>query len=86
MSAPVRMYCTAFCGYCQRAEALLRARGVGQIEKLRIDEHPQLAVEMVQKTGRRTVPQIYIGEQYIGGFEELAATDRKGELQDLLAG
>jgi glutaredoxin 3 len=80
------MYSTAFCGYCQRAEALLQARGVKDIEKLRVDQDPQLLKEMVQKTGRRTVPQIFINDQHVGGYEDLAAIDRKGALQELLAG
>ena len=85
MSVRVRMYSTAYCGYCRRAEALLVARGVTEVEKLRIDENPQLLAEMVQKTGRRSVPQIFINEQYVGGYDELAAIDRKGALQKLLA-
>jgi glutaredoxin 3 len=80
------MYSTAFCGYCQRAEALLKARGVTEIEKLRIDLDPQLFAEMRQKTGRRTVPQIFIDEHHVGGYDDLAAIDRKGTLQQLLAG
>ena len=86
MSARVRMYSTGFCGYCQRAEALLKARGVENIEKLRIDQDPGLLAEMVQKTGRRTVPQIFINEQHVGGYDDLAAIDRRGELQEMLAG
>jgi glutaredoxin 3 len=86
MSAKVRMYSTEYCGYCQRAEALLKARGVGEIEKLRIDQDPALLAEMVQKTGRRTVPQIFINEKHVGGYDELAAIDRRGELQEMLAG
>jgi glutaredoxin 3 len=80
------MYSTGFCGYCQRAEALLKARGVENIEKLRIDQDPGLLAEMVQKTGRRTVPQIFINEQHVGGYDDLAAIDRRGELQEMLAG
>ncbi len=86
MSARVRMYSTAYCGYCRRAEALLLARGVKDIEKLAVDQDPQLLAEMVQKTGRRTVPQIFINEHHVGGYDELAAIDRKGTLQELLAG
>jgi glutaredoxin 3 len=84
MTARVRMYTTANCGYCRRAEALLQARGVQQIEKLRVDLDPALMAEMVRATGRRTVPQIYIGEQHVGGYDDLAAVDREGRLQVLL--
>jgi len=86
MTARVRMYSTAVCGYCRRAEALLSARGVTEIEKLRVDLDPQLLAEMVQATGRRTVPQIYIGDRHIGGYDDLAAIDREGTLASLLAG
>ena len=86
MTARVRMYSTGVCGYCRRAEALLNARGVTQIEKLRVDLDPQLLAEMVQATGRRTVPQIFIGDKHVGGYDELAAVDREGGLQTLLAG
>ncbi len=86
MTARVRMYSTGVCGYCRRAEALLTARGVTQIETLRVDLDPKLLAEMVRNTGRRTVPQIYIGEQHIGGYDDLAAIDREGRLQALLAG
>jgi glutaredoxin 3 len=80
------MYSTAVCGYCRRAEALLAARGVTAIEKLRVDLDPQLLAEMVEATGRRTVPQIYIGDRHIGGYDDLAAIDREGALAALLAG
>ena len=86
MTARVRMYSTAVCGYCRRAEALLAARGVTEIEKLRIDLDPQLLDEMVRTTGRRTVPQIFIGDHHVGGFDDLAAADREGALATLLAG
>ncbi len=82
----VTMYCTEVCPYCVRAEQLLQARGVGQIEKIRVDLQPELRVAMTEKTGRRTVPQIYIGERHVGGFDDLAALDRAGELSKLLAG
>ena len=62
----VTMYCTLVCPYCVRAEQLLKARGVTQIEKVRVDLQPELMVAMMQKTGRRTVPQIYIGEHHVG--------------------
>lgn len=82
---PVVMYSTAVCPYCQRAEALLKARGVAAIEKIRIDLEPARRDEMVARTGRRTVPQIYIGETHVGGFDDLAALDRDGKLVPLLA-
>jgi glutaredoxin 3 len=86
MTAPVLMYCTAVCPYCQRAEALLGARGVTAIEKIRIDLEPRQREAMIEKTGRRTVPQIYVGDTHVGGFDDLAALDREGKLTPLLAG
>jgi len=86
MTARVRMYSTGMCSFCRRAEALLKARGVTEIETLRVDQDPQLLAEMVRATGRRTVPQIYIGERHVGGYDDLAAIDREGALQALLAG
>ncbi|MCA3222287.1 MAG: glutaredoxin 3 [Burkholderiales bacterium] len=86
MTAPVRMYSTAVCPYCQRAEMLLKARGVTAIEKVRIDLEPARKDEMIEKTGRRTVPQIFIGNTHVGGFDDLAALDRDGRLGALLAG
>lgn len=83
--ARVRMYSTAVCPYCQMAERLLRSKGVADIEKVRIDTDPALRDEMMQKTGRRTVPQIYIGETHVGGYDDLAALDRAGGLDPLLA-
>ena len=80
----VVMYSTAVCPYCMRAESLLRARGVAEIEKIAVDVQPQLRLVMMQKTGRRTVPQIYIGERHIGGYDDLAALDKTGELTQLL--
>jgi len=85
VSAHVRMYTTGFCAFCRRAEALLAARGVEHVEKLRVDLDPQLRAEMRRITGRRTVPQIFINEQHIGGYDELAAIDRDGALKALLA-
>ncbi|MEJ1958757.1 MAG: glutaredoxin 3 [Nitrosomonadales bacterium] len=85
MSNHVLMYCTAVCPYCVRAERLLRARGVVEIEKIRVDLEPELRIAMMHKTGRRTVPQIYIGTRHIGGFDELAALEHSGELAALLA-
>jgi glutaredoxin 3 len=78
------MYSTAMCPYCVRAERLLLARGVGAIEKLRVDLDPALRQEMIRVTGRRTVPQIFIGDRHVGGFDELAALDREGQLPALL--
>ena len=79
------MYTTAVCPYCQRAERLLEARGVTHIERVRVDLEPRRRVEMMERTGRRTVPQIYIGETHVGGFDDLAALDRAGKLDPLLA-
>lgn len=86
MSARILMYSTAFCPYCQRAEALLKARGVAEIEKVRVDLEPARLDEMVNRTGRRTVPQIFVGETHVGGFDDLSALDREGRLLPLLAG
>jgi glutaredoxin 3 len=86
MISPVRMYTTAYCPYCQRAEQLLKARGVADIEKIRVDLEPELRTQMMQKTGRRTVPQIYIGEHHVGGFDDLAVLDREGRLEPMLRG
>lgn len=85
MTAHVVMYSTAVCPYCQRAEALLMARGVGAIEKILIDLDPARRGEMTTRTGRRTVPQIFIGDTHVGGFDDLAALDRAGKLAPLLA-
>lgn len=81
----VLMYSTAVCPFCVMAERLLRARGVEEIEKIRVDLQPQLRLEMMEKTGRRTVPQIYIGDTHVGGFDDLSALDRAGKLAGLLA-
>ncbi|HEY2815997.1 MAG TPA: glutaredoxin 3 [Casimicrobiaceae bacterium] len=86
MTAKVLMYSTAVCPYCVRAESFLHAKGVGEIEKIRVDLDPARRMEMMQKTGRRTVPQIYIGERHVGGYEDLIALDRAGGLAPLLAG
>jgi glutaredoxin 3 len=84
--ARVMMYSTASCPFCIQAERLLTRKGVTDIEKIRVDLEPARRMEMMQKTGRRTVPQIYIGERHVGGFEELVALDRAGKLDALLAG
>lgn len=83
--ADITMYTTAVCPYCQRAEQLLRSKGVSDINFIRVDLEPQLREEMMTRTGRRTVPQIYIGETHVGGFDDLAALDRAGGLDPLLA-
>jgi glutaredoxin 3 len=77
------MYTTAVCPYCLMAERLLVAKGV-QIEKVRVDLDPARRLEMMEKTGRRTVPQIYVGETHVGGYDDLAALDRAGKLDALL--
>ena len=83
MTAHVTMYHTAMCPYCVRAERLLEAKGV-EIEKIRVDLDPEQRVIMMQKTGRRTVPQIYVGETHVGGFDDLYALDQAGRLDLLL--
>jgi glutaredoxin 3 len=80
----VVMYCTAVCPYCVNAERLLNSKGVTEIEKIRIDLQPELREPMIARTGRRTVPQIFIGEQHVGGYDDLAALERSGELNRLL--
>ena len=80
----VTMYCTAVCPYCVLAEKLLNAKGITQIEKIRVDLQPELRTAMMEKTGRRTVPQIYIGERHVGGYDDLAALEHSGELGRLL--
>ena len=79
----VLMYCTAACPFCQSAERLLRDKGA-EIDKVRVDLEPARRGEMVQKSGRRTVPQIWIGERHIGGCDDLYALDRAGKLDPLL--
>ena len=81
----VLMYATGVCPYCVRAEMLLKSRGVTGIEKIRVDLDPQQREAMMQETGRRTVPQIYIGGTHIGGYDDLVALDRSGKLDPLLA-
>jgi glutaredoxin 3 len=85
MSARVLMYATAACPFCQSAERLLVAKGV-KIEKIRVDLEPERRAEMTKKSGRHTVPQIWIGERHIGGCDDLYALDRKGALDPLLQG
>jgi glutaredoxin 3 len=81
---PVRMYTTLVCPYCQRAKALLKQRGVAQIEEIRVDLDPAQRDQMMQLTGRRTVPQIFIGETHVGGCDDLIALDQRGGLMPLL--
>lgn len=83
--ANIVMYTTATCPYCTSAERLLLSKGVKEINKIRIDLQPEKREEMMQKTGRRTVPQIYIDARHIGGFDDLRALDVAGELEPLLA-
>ena len=83
--AQVTMYCTAVCPYCTMAEKLLKRKGVDLIEKIRVDLDPPKMAEMMEKTGRRTVPQIYIGDFHVGGFDDLAELDQEGKLEPLLA-
>jgi glutaredoxin 3 len=80
----IMMYSTAICPFCVQAERLLRAKGVADIAKVRVDLDPARRQEMMQKTGRRTVPQIYIGALHIGGYDDLVALDRAGKLDPLL--
>jgi glutaredoxin 3 len=82
----ISMYCTAWCPYCSAAERLLTAKGVADIEKIRLDLEPARRAEMMQRSGRRTVPQIYIGDFHVGGFEDLSALDLAGKLEPMLGG
>jgi glutaredoxin 3 len=82
--AKVLMYSTGMCPFCVMAERLLAAKGVKDLEKVRVDLAPDRRTEMMERTGRRTVPQIYIGETHVGGYDELAALDRAGKLDPLL--
>jgi glutaredoxin 3 len=83
--AKVTMYTTAVCPYCIQAERLLKAKGVTEIDKIRVDLEPQLRATMTQRTGRRTVPQIYIDDFHVGGYDDLVALDHAGRLSPLLA-
>jgi len=86
--SPVKvvMYCTQVCPFCVRAERLLVSKGVAEIDKVRVDLEPARRDEMIEKTGRRTVPQIFIGEHHVGGCDDLYALDRAGKLDPMLAG
>jgi glutaredoxin 3 len=86
MTTRVLMYSSGVCPYCTMAERLLKAKGVAEIEKIRIDLDPQQRALMMERTGRRTVPQIYIGDTHVGGFDDLSALDRDGKLDPLLLG
>lgn len=86
MAVDVVMYSTAVCPYCVRAEQLLKQKGVEHIEKIRVDLDPAARDVMMEKTGRRTVPQIFIGTMHVGGFDDLAALERDGKLDVLLQG
>ena len=81
----VIMYSTGFCPYCIMAERMLRSRGVKEIEKIRVDLDPMKRTEMMEKTGRRTVPQIFIGDTHVGGYDDLAKLDRSDGLVKLLS-
>ncbi|MCO6505330.1 MAG: glutaredoxin 3 [Snodgrassella sp.] len=80
----ITMYTTGVCPYCQMAKALLKQKGITEINEIRIDTDPQVREQMMQRTGRRTVPQIYIGETHVGGFDDLNALNQAGKLDPLL--
>jgi glutaredoxin 3 len=84
MTAKVTMYTTQVCPYCVRAKQLLKARGVAEIDEIRIDLDPAQREAMMSRTGRRTVPQIYVGDTHVGGCDELVALDQRGGLMPLL--
>jgi glutaredoxin 3 len=83
---PVKMYTTAVCPYCIRAKQILKAKGVDDIDEIRVDMQPQQRAHMMQITGRRTVPQIFIGDTHVGGCDDLMALDSRGGLVPLLNG
>ena len=82
----VKMYSTGTCPYCIRAKQILKAKGVSQIDEIRVDLEPAARQTMMQITGRRTVPQIFIGDTHVGGHDDLVALDQRGELDPLLLG
>ena len=82
--SPVKMYTTAVCPYCVRAKQILQAKGVQTIEEVRVDLNPEVRARMMELTGRRTVPQIFIGETHVGGCDDLIALDGRGGLVPLL--
>ena len=79
-----KMYTTGICPYCQMAERYLRSKGVNEIEKIRVDQNPEIRDEMIAITGRRTVPQIFAGDVHIGGYDDLVALDQTGGLAPLI--
>ena len=81
---PVVMYCTAFCPYCRMADSLLAKKGVTDVQRIRVDREPALRQEMMERTGRYTVPQIYIGDFHVGGYDDLSRLERDGKLESLL--
>lgn len=85
--ARITMYATGVCPFCHRAESLLRAKGIaaGDFEIVRVDRHPERRQEMMERSGRRTVPQIWIGDRHVGGCDDLHALESSGELDPLLA-
>ncbi|HSV47204.1 MAG TPA: glutaredoxin 3 [Ramlibacter sp.] len=83
---PVKMYTTAVCPYCIRAKQILKARGVEAIDEVRVDMQPQERLKMMEMTGRRTVPQIFVGDTHVGGCDDLMALDSRGGLLPLLRG
>ena len=83
--AKVLIYATGMCPFCVMAERLLRTKGAADIDKVLIDQDPARRAEMMSRTGRRTVPQVYIGERHVGGYEDLVELDRAGELDTVLA-
>ena len=86
MTANVTMYTTAVCPYCIRAERLLESKGIKNVNKIRVDLDPAQRQVMMEKTGRRTVPQIYVGDTHVGGFDDLYALEQQGRLDPLLQG
>ena len=82
----VKMYTTAFCPYCVRAKQVLKNKGVAEIDEVRVDELPAERAKMMEITGRRTVPQIFIGDTHVGGCDDLIALDQRGRLVPLLSG
>lgn len=83
---PVKMYTTAVCPYCIRAKQILKSKGVDAIDEVRVDLDPQERFKMMERTGRRTVPQIFIGDTHVGGCDDLVALDQRGGLDPLLQG
>ncbi len=80
------MYCTAFCPFCRMADSLLAKKGVADVQRIRVDREPGLRQEMIERTGRHTVPQIYIGDFHVGGYDDLSRLERAGKLESLLRG